>query len=264
MQPVFVPRRAALATIVAIFASFLACAPSHALAADITVFAAASMKTALDEIANAWRAETGNTATISYASSSLLAKQIQQGAPADVFISAAINWMDFLEETKLIKAESRRDLVGNSLVLIAHGREAAPVNITPRFDLAGMLGDAKLAMALVDGVPAGVYGKAALVSLGIWDDVVPKVAQADNVRAALALVSVGEASMGIVYATDAVADNNVTIVGTFPANTHDPIVYPAALTAESNKPAAAAFLDYLSGDAAGTAFRRQGFTMLQE
>ncbi|OCW57818.1 molybdate ABC transporter substrate-binding protein [Hoeflea olei] len=235
-----------------------------AQAEEVTVFAAASMKTALDEVAADWQAETGNTAVISYAGSSALARQIQEGAPADLFISAAVNWMDTLEEAKLIKSETRVDLLGNTLVLIGHGADAADVEIAPGFDLAGLLGDNRLAMALVDSVPAGVYGKAALTSLGVWDAVEPKVAQADNVRAALQLVATGEAPMGIVYATDAAAEPDVRVVATFPADSHPAIIYPAAVTAESAKPEAEAFLEYLSGAKARSAFEAQGFTVLKK
>ncbi len=233
-----------------------------AAADDITVFAAASMKNAMDEIAAEWAEQTEHTATVSLAGSSELARQIQQGAPADVFISANTDWMDTLEADGLIDPESRFDLLGNSIVLIAHGQVAEPVEIAPGFDLAGMLGEDRLAMALVDAVPAGIYAKAALTGLGIWEEVEPKVAQADNVRAALAFVATGEAPMGIVYATDAVADDTVTVVGTFPADTHPPIIYPAASIAAGDSPLKAAFVDFLRGDTAKAAFERQGFTVL--
>ena len=233
-----------------------------ALADDVTVFAAASLRNALTDIAAQWQDETGNTAVLSFAGSSALARQIQEGAPADVFISANVDWMDTLEADGLIQADTRRDILGNSLVLIAHGADAAPVDIAPGFDLAGLLGDEHLAMAFVDSVPAGIYGREALTSLGIWEDVLPHVAQSENVRAALALVASGEAPYGITYATDAAADDNVTVVGTFPADSHPPIIYPAALTAETASDAAAQFLDYLSTDAARPLFERQGFTVI--
>lgn len=255
-------RRLALAATLCLTATLSI--PAQAAAGDITIFAAASMKTALDEIVTVWNAETGNTAVASYGGSSTLAKQIQEGAPADLFISAAVNWMDTLEDGKLIKPETRIDLLGNSLVLVAHGSEVAAVEIAPGFDLAGMLGGSRLAMALVDSVPAGVYGKAALTSLGVWDAVEPKVAQADNVRAALAFVATGEAPLGIVYATDAVAEPGVSVVGTFPAGSHAPIIFPAAVIAESAKPEAEAFLTYLSGAKAQAAFEGQGFTVLKK
>ena len=233
-----------------------------ASAEDVVVFAAASMKTALDEVAARWMAETGHHVAISYAGSSQLAQQILQGAPADIFISAAVNWMDEVEKAGLVVEGTRTDLLGNTLVLIAHGKAAAPVEIGPGLDLAGLLGDERLAMALVDAVPAGQYGKAALESLGLWETVAPLVAQADNVRAALALVAAGEAPYGIVYATDAAAEDNVTVVGTFPAESHRPIVYPAALLTEATDAADRAFFDALSSDSAGAAFSAQGFRVL--
>lgn len=231
----------------------------RASADEITIFAAASLKNAMDEITARFEEETGHTAAVSLGGSSLLARQIQQGAPADIYISANPDWMDVLERDGLIEAGTRFDLAGNSIVLIAHGRNVAPVDIVPGMDLAGMLGENRLAMALVDAVPAGIYGKAALKNLGIWEAVEPKVAQADNVRAALALVSTGEAPMGIVYATDAVVEADVTVVGTFPADTHPPIVYPVAAVAESGNPVNGVFLKYLRGTAARRALERQGF-----
>ncbi|CTQ33364.1 Molybdate-binding periplasmic protein precursor [Jannaschia rubra] len=244
-------------------ALFAMLATGSPTAADtVTVFAAASMKNAMDEIATAWQAETGHTLAVSLAGSSELARQIEQDAPADVFISANADWMDRLQDDGLIDADSRFDLLGNALVLVAHGDEAAPVQIAPGFDLMGLLGDGRLAMAMVDAVPAGIYGRAALDRLGIWDEVAPQVAQADNVRAALAFVATGEAPMGIVYATDAVASDDVTVVGTFPADGHPPIVYPAASVAASDSPLKGDVLDFLRGDAARAAFARQGFTVL--
>jgi molybdate transport system substrate-binding protein len=255
-------RRAALAVAISLATAL----PGAASAEDITVFAAASLKNALDAIAAEWQAETGNAVTISYAGSSQLAAQIQEGAPADLFISAAVNWMDTLQDENLIKSETRVDLLGNTLVLVAHGAHAAPVEIGPDFDLAGLLNSGRLAMALVDSVPAGQYGKAALESLGIWSAVEPSVAQSENVRAALALVATGEAPYGIVYGSDAIADDeagdDVSVVATFPADSHEPIVYPAAVVATSTKPEAEAFLDYLSTDAPEAIFIGQGFTIL--
>jgi molybdate transport system substrate-binding protein len=237
-------------------------APSHAGAEEVVVFAAASLKTALDAVAERFEAETGHDVTISYAGSNALAKQIIEGAPADIFLSAAVNWMDEVEKAGLVVPGTRADLLGNTLVLVAHGKEAAPVQITPGFGLAEMLGDGKLAMGLVDSVPAGQYGKAALQSLGIWPDVEASVAQADNVRAALALVAAGEAPYGIVYATDAVPEDNVTVIGTFPADSHPAIVYPAALLAGAADAADPMFFEALKGDAADETFRSQGFAIL--
>jgi len=237
--------------------------PGWAQAAEVTVFAAASLKTALDAIATDWQAETGNTVVISYESSAKLAKQIEQGAPADIFISASSQWMDRLADAKLIKGDSRKDLLGNTLILVAADKAAAQVALVPGVDLAGLVGDSKLAMGLVDSVPAGQYGKQALISLGAWDAVEPKVAQADNVRAALKLVAAGEAAYGIVYASDAVSDDKVAVVGTFPADSHKPIIYPAAVMASSTVPEAQVFLDALSGEAAASVFTAQGFVVLK-
>ncbi len=233
------------------------------VAAEVTVFAAASTKTALDDVAEAWQAETGNRAVIAYAGSSALARQIEQGAPADVFISANVAWMDALDASDLIATGTRRDLLGNHLVLVAHGH-ADPVEIVPGMDLATMLGDGWLAMALVEAVPAGIYGKAALDSLGLWPLVEGRVAQTDNVRTALALVATGEAPLGVVYATDAVAEPHVSVIGTFPEGSHPPIVYPVAAVTERDTPLTVAFLDFLRSDAARTIFERDGFAVLPD
>ena len=231
-----------------------------AQADEVTVFAAASLKNAMDEIATAFEAETGDVAKVSLAGSSALARQIQQGAPAEVFISANAAWMDRIEADGLLAEGSRVDLLRNALVLVAHGA-AAPVAISPELDLAGMLGEDRLAMALVEAVPAGIYGKAALENLGLWASVAPRVAQSDNVRSALALVAAGEAPLGIVYATDAVAEPDVSVLGTFPEGSHPPIVYPAARLADAGE-TAARFLAFLQGPQARAAFERQGFAII--
>jgi molybdate transport system substrate-binding protein len=228
----------------------------------VVVFAAASLKTALDGVNVQWRKDTGKKASISYGGSPALAKQIEQAAPAQIFISADVDWMDYLAKKNLIKPESRSNLLGNRLVLIAHQRAAEPVDIKPGLDLAGVLGDGRLAMANVDAVPAGKYGKAALERLGLWASVSRKIVQAENVRAALLLVSRGEAPAGIVYQTDAAADPSVKIIGTFPPNTHPPIRYPIALTASATHPDAAVFLAYVRSARAGRIFEAQGFTVL--
>ena len=259
----FPTRRSALVAIALLAAGLGALSAPLAGAAEITVFAAASLKNALDEAAQEWGSRSGDEVAVSLAGSSALARQIQQGAPADVFISANVKWMDTLAGDGLIVEASRHNLLGNAMVLVAHGRNAPAVPISSGFDLAGLLGDGKLAMALVDSVPAGIYGKAALTSLGVWNSVEPKVAQSDNVRAALALVARGEAPYGIVYATDAAADDNVSVVGTFPADSHEPIVYPAALVAPGAKPEAKAFLDFLASPQARPIFEEQGFTVLE-
>ncbi|KZD10999.1 molybdate ABC transporter substrate-binding protein [Oceanibaculum pacificum] len=236
-----------------------------ALAQDktpVTVFAAASLKNALDAVAGAWMKQGGIPPRISYAGSSALARQIEQGAPADVFISADIDWMDFLQQRNLVKPETRSNLLGNSIVLVAQKDTAQKLTIEAGFPLADLLKGGRLAMADTNAVPAGKYGKASLESLGIWGAVESKIAQAENVRAALLLVSRGEAPYGIVYATDAAADANVEIVGTFPGDTHPPIIYPAAELAGSKNPDAAAFLRHVKSPMMKPVFEKQGFTVL--
>ncbi len=248
---------------VALCALALSVGPASAGAA-IVVFAAASLKNALDDAATAFTAETGTDVTLAYAGSSALARQIEAGAPADVFISANVAWMDWLAARERIDPATRRDLLRNRLVLIAAGRGAPHIALEPGATLGARLGDGRIAMALVDAVPAGIYGKAALTALGAWDALAPRVAQADNVRAALALVARGEAPYGIVYATDASAEDGVTVVATFPETSHPPIVYPAAVVAEAaDATAAAAFVAYLGSDAARPLFERQGFTVIE-
>jgi molybdate transport system substrate-binding protein len=235
-----------------------------AVAEQITVFAAASMTNAMAEVEERFEAATGHEVVVSLAASSALARQIQQGAPADVFISANPDWMDVVEGDGLVEPDSRFDLLNNTIVLIAHGTDAAAVEMGPDLDLAGLLDGGRLVMALVEAVPAGIYGKAALESLGLWSVVAPSVAQADNVRAALALVARGEAPYGIVYATDAVAEEQVSVVATFPAETHPPIVYPAAVVAGRDSPLVEQFMAYLRGPEARAAFERQGFVFIAD
>ncbi len=242
----------------ALVAAACVAAPGMARADAVVVFAAASLKTALDEVAAAWGGETA----IAYAASSALAKQIEQGAPADLFVSADLDWMDYLETRDLIAADTQRNLLGNALVLIAAGKSAGPVDITLGFDLAGLLAGERLALADVAAVPAGRYAKAALESLGVWPSVESSLAPAENVRTALAFVAQGETPFGIVYATDAAAEDNVTVVGTFPADSHPPIVYPVALTAAATNPAAAGFLAFLTGPEASAIFAANGFGVL--
>lgn len=250
------PRRLALATLMA------ATLAAPLRAEEVVVFAAASLKTALDEVAAEFEASTGHSVTISYAGSNQLAKQIIEGAPADIFLSAAVNWMDAVDQAGLVVPGQRRDLWGNDLVLIAHGTDASPVEIGPELDLAALLGGGMLSMAMVDAVPAGQYGKQSLEALGLWAVAEPLVAQSENVRAALALVATGEAPYGIVYASDAVAGDNVTVVGQFPETSHAPITYPAALLTGATDAADRAFFDALSADAADAKFDAQGFKIL--
>jgi len=228
------------------------------------VFAAASMKTALDAVAAAWTADTGKSPSIVYASSAVLAKQIEQAAPADIFISADLTWMDYLDKAKLIRSGTRRNLLGNALVLIEPADVNVDLKIAPGFDLAGATGDGKVAVCTIASCPGGIYAKEALEKLGVWANVEPKLAQADNIRNALMLVSRGEARFGIVYATDAKADPSVKVVGVFPEATHSPIVYPVALVEASKNPDAARFLAYLSSQAATKILIGQGFTILSK
>ena len=232
-----------------------------AQAADATVFAAASLKNALDDAAKLYQAKTGDKVVVSYAASSALAKQIEQGAPVDIFFAADLDWMDYLEQKSLIDTKSRHTLLGNTLVLIAPKDSTVSLTIEKNFPLLQALGaDGKLAMASVDSVPAGKYGKAALTSLGVWDAVSSRAAQAENVRAALEFVAKGEAPLGIVYGTDAKAEPAVRVVGTFPEDSHPKILYSVALTA-SAKPEARKFLDFLLSSEAAPSFEAQGFSI---
>ena len=240
-------------------------APLAALSAPqpepLTVFAAASLKNSLDAVDAAYAAKTGAVVRVSYAASSALARQIEQGAPAAVFISADSDWMDYAAKHDLIRAQTRVDLLTNHLALIAPKTSPAQLRIAPGFALAGALGAGRLAMAGPD-VPAGRYGRQALTSLGVWDQVAPKVVYGESVRAALTFVSRGEAPLGIVYDTDAGVDPNVWIVGLFPETTHPKILYPAALTRAGSGPAARAYLAFVEGPQAAAIFRRYGFTPL--
>lgn len=246
-----------------VFSSLFAlCFTNPALAETVKVFAAASLKTALDQVAADFTAQTGNQVVISYAGSNTLAKQILNGAPADIFISANTAWMDELEKAGLLVTGSRKDILKNILVLIAHGKDAPHVAISEDLDLTGLLAGNRLAMAMVDAVPAGQYGKAALISLGLWDSVAASVAQAENVRAALALVARDEAPFGIVYATDAKAEPSVSVVGRFPPESYPAITYPAALLNEARDAADAGFFAALTAPEAAAHFTAEGFTML--
>ena len=252
-----------IASVAAAWLGIASFAGTAAAADNVTVFAAASLKNALDAANAEWQTESAKETVVSYAASSALAKQIEAGAPADVFISADLDWMDYLAEKNLIKEDTRSNLLGNRIVLVAPKDKAEPVEIKEGFDLAGLIGDGKLAMGEVNSVPAGKYGKAALEKLGVWSAVEGKVAGAESVRAALALVSRDEAPYGIVYQTDAAADPGVAIVGTFPEDTHPPIIYPIALLAESRNADAAAYLDFLKSPRAAPLFEAQGFTVLK-
>jgi molybdate transport system substrate-binding protein len=236
--------------------------PVHAQDKSLTVFAAASMKNALDELNAAYTAKSGVKVTSSYAASSALAKQIEQGAPADIFISADQEWMDYSVGKKDINEASRVSLLGNSIVLIA-GKDSklADVKIGQGFDLAKLAGDGKIATGDVKSVPVGKYAKAALEKLGSWTAAEPKFAMAESVRAALTLVSRGEAPIGIVYSTDAKVDPGVKIIGTFPADSHPAIIYPVAATTTA-KSEAADYLAFLKSPASKTVMEKYGFTFL--
>ena len=243
--------------------TLLASAPQIAAAQDtLTIFAAASMKNALDDANAAFTKASGVKAVASYAASSALAKQIESGAPADVFISADLQWMDYVADKKLIKTDSRVNLLGNKLVLIAPtDSKLDKVVITQGFDIAKLAGDGRIAVADVKAVPAGLYAKAALEKLGGWAAAEPKLAMAENVRATLSFVARGETPLGIVYETDAKVDPGVKIVGNFPEDSHPPIIYPVAMTAKG-KPEAAPYLAFLRTPAATTIFEKYGFTVL--
>ncbi len=243
-------RRRLLAALAAAIASAAVPHPGAAQDHTIVVFAAASMNNALNEVDAAFTKKTGVKVVASYAASSALMKQIERGAPADVFVSADVNWMDYGAQRNLIKNDTRINLLGNRLVLIApQDSKIGNVAIAPGFDLAALAASGRIAIGDMRAVPAGLYAKAALEKLGIWAAVEPKLAMAENVRAALILVARGEAPLGIVYATDAKVEPNVKIVGVFPVDSHPPIVYPAALTANA-KPDAVPYLAFLGSLAA--------------
>ena len=253
-----------LSGIMVAFVMVSASAWSPAIAEDktLTVFAAASMKNALDEIDTAFTAGTGVKVSASYAASSTLAKQIEQGAPADIFVSADTDWMDYAVGKRDINESTRVNLLGNSIVLIApKDSRIDNVAIAPGFDLASLAGDGRIATGDVRSVPVGKYAKAALEKLGAWEAAEPKFAMAESVRAALTLVARSEAALGIVYSTDARVEPGVKIVGTFPADTHPPIIYPVAATATA-RPEAKQYLDYLHSSAAKALLEKYGFIYL--
>jgi molybdate transport system substrate-binding protein len=236
--------------------------PASAQDKSLTVFAAASMKNALDDVDAAYTAKTGVKISASYAASSALAKQIEQGAPADIFVAADTDWMDYAIGKQNINVPTRVDLLGNSIVLIApKDSRIDNVSIGQGFDLSKLAGDGKIATGDVKAVPVGKYAKAALEKLGAWQAAEPKFAMAESVRAALALVARGEAVLGIVYSTDAKVEPGVKIVGTFPADSHPPIIYPVAATTTA-KPEAAGYLAFLKTSAAKAIFEKYGFKFL--
>jgi molybdate transport system substrate-binding protein len=241
---------------------FLACSPAQAAdsAKPLLVFGASSLTNALDEIGAAYTQQTGQAVKFSYAASSVLARQIEAGAKADLFFSADTEWMDYLQARNLINSSTRKDLLGNRLVLIAPASSAIQIKIGPGFPLAAALGTGRLSTGDPDSVPVGRYAKSALMTLGVWNSVADRIINADNVRTAMAFVSRGEAPLGIVYETDALVDKKVKVVDTFPASSHLPIVYPMAVTNLSQS-SAAQFASYLRGPEAAEKFRKYGFTV---
>jgi molybdate transport system substrate-binding protein len=236
----------------------LALAP-FAWADNVTVFAAASLKEALDAAVRSFESSSGDKVTVSYAGSNALARQIEAGAPADLFISADTDWIDHVEQHGLAAPASRRTLLGNDLVLIAPATSQVKVKLAPGVNIAAILGDKRIALANPEAVPAGKYAKAAFSALGAWGAIEGKVAAADNVRAALALVARGETPLGVVYRTDAMAEKNVRVVDTFPAGSHPAIVYPMVVLKRSTTPAANALATYLAGPEARATFEKFGF-----
>lgn len=235
---------------------------AHA-AETVTVFAAASLKNAIDNAGKAFTARTGAEIKASYAASSALARQIESGAPADLFASADLEWMDYLARKNLIKAGSRVNLLNNRLVVVAPKESAtAEVAFTAEGFAKALGPDGRLATGGVNSVPVGKYAKAGFEKLGLWGTIQPRLAQADNVRAALALVSRGEAPLGVVYESDARSDPGVKVVGVFPEGSHPPVVYPFALTLEAKGEAGAQFLDFLKSAAGRPFFEAQGFTVI--
>ena len=246
-----------------VLAIALAISAGAATAQDVTVFAAASLTNVLEQIGKRYREEGGTPVKFSFAASSTLAKQIESGAEADIFASADEQWMDYLAQRGLIVEGTRASRLGNTLVLITPISQPRSVDIKPGFDLAGMIGDGRLATGDPAHVPVGRYAEQALTKLGVWPAVAHKLARTESVRAALALVERGEAPFGIVYGTDAAISPKVHVAGTFPADTHTPITYPIAIIAKRDRPEVRRFLQYLNGPEAGAVFRAAGFSVKQ-
>ena len=234
----------------------------HAASDAVTVFAAASTTNAVTEIGAIFTSRNQERFLPSFASSSTLAKQIENGAPADIYISANVKWMKYLDEKQLIEKGTRIDLLSNRIVLIVPADSSVKqVSIAPGFDLLGLIGDGRLSMGDPDHVPAGIYGKQAMEKLGVWSSVEKRVARSKDVRAALALVERGEAPVGEVYATDAAISNKVRVVGIFPETSHPPIIYPVAIVAGKRSPAAERFMELLRSPEARAIFEKYGFTV---
>jgi molybdate transport system substrate-binding protein len=245
-------------------ALLLACAlfiPAHAAdepKQELLVFAAASLTNVLDEIGKAYTQQTQQPVKFSYAASSALARQLEAGANADVFFSADLEWMDYVQARNLIDRSTRRNVLGNRLALVAPADSKIELKIAPGFKLAEALGNGRLATGDPESVPVGKYARSALTSLGVWNDVADKLVRADNVRSALAFIARGETPLGIVYETDAKVEKRVRVVDFFPADSHPPIVYPLAVTAKA-RPAARQFVEFLQSAPAQEAFKKYGF-----
>jgi molybdate transport system substrate-binding protein len=229
----------------------------------ITVFAAASVTEVLQDIGKQFTNESGTKVEFSFAATSMLARQVESGAHADVFFSADQEWMDYLDQRGLIQRASRHNVLGNRLALVAGADSTLQLQIGPHFPLLAALQGGRLAVADPDSVPAGRYARSALTSLGVWSEVADRLARAENVRGALAFVARGEAPLGIVYETDALIDHHVRVVSLFPEDSHPPILYPVALTTAAGA-SAKAFVDYLDGPVGQAAFRRLGFAVVRK
>ena len=248
---------------VQLVALLLAISVTAAHAADLVVFAAASLTDALKDIAPLWEKTGGAPLKFSFAASSTLARQMEQGAPANLFISADLQWMDWADQRHLVVTATKRNLLGNTMVMVMPKDSVKPVTISPAMDITALLGaDGRIATGDPASVPVGIYAKQAFTKLGLWDKVQPRIAGAESVRAALLLVERHEAPVGIVYATDAAVDPGVAVAGTFPADSHPPIIYPFAVTASGDTPEARRLLDFLAGPEASAAFAKRGFKIL--
>lgn len=263
MHNLRLPRRWLHATAVLLLGLIVASPVLAQARTPITVFAAASLKESMDAAAARYQQQTGQPVRVSYAASSALARQIEQRAPADVFVSADLEWMDWLQARQLIDAGSRRVLLGNTLVLVAPAdSRAQPLTLARGTDLQSLLGPrGRISLALTASVPAGKYARAAFEHLGLWSALQPRVAESDSVRSALTLVARGEAPLGVVYGSDARAEPRVKVLATFPADSHPAIVYPVARIAASRNVQADAFVRWLDGDAASAIFRQHGFSI---
>lgn len=254
--------RALLLAAIGIISLFATSASSRAQSGDpVVVYAAASLKNVLDEAMARWRSRDGRPVVASYSHAPALAKQIEQGAPADIFISADTDWMDYVDRLNLIDRNTRVDLVGNGLVLIAASDDPVRLQLVPGVDLAGATGDGRIAVCTIASCPGGKYARAALEGLGIWDAVRPKLVDQETIRVALAAVARGEAKFAIVYSTDAAIEPKVRIVDRFPPGSHPPVVFPAAMVAGSKHPGAAAFFDFLRSPDGAAVFEKYGFVV---